>query len=205
MTANESRAVWSNDVSIRTWTYKSSHSFKKVQEMIKRLILLTVGLQMTAMTFCQSVQMSNTRPDYKIQLAVKSDILYEATIRGSQYIIIDSVIQIFPGEKLFVEAEIVKENLTNFKMVPQIKDSSKTLTIEFLQEVSGKEHKQMVLSVDNPFNKKFEYNAIISRMIDKKPVMISDLTIPAKAKSVQTWPDILTALILKSFKILNSD
>lgn len=169
--------------------------------MIKKILLLIVFFQLTVMTFCQSVQISNNRPDYKILLAVNNDVLYEATIKGSQYIIIDSVIQIFPGEKLFVEADIVRDNLTNFKMVPQITDSSKTLTIEFLQEVNGKEHKQMVLRVDNPFNQKLEYNAISSRITDKTPVMISDLTIPANAKSVQTWPDILTALILKSFKI----
>jgi hypothetical protein len=169
--------------------------------MIKKILLLIICFQMEAMTYCQSVQMSNTRPDYKIQLAVKNDILYEATIKGSQYIIIDSVIQIFPGERLFVEADIVVDNLTNFKIVPRITDNNKTLTIEFLQEVNGKEHKQMVLSIYNPFKKELEYNAILSGMIDKTPVMTSDLTIPANSKSVQTWPEILTSLILKSLKL----
>lgn len=169
--------------------------------MIKKLLLLAVCSQMTMMISSQSVQLSNNRPEYKIHLAVDSDLVYEATIKGSKYIIIDSVIQIFPGEKIFVETDIVRDNLTNFKVVPHIIDNSKTLTLEFLQELNGKKHKQMVLMVDNPFNKEIEYNAITSRMIDKTTSMSSELTVPAKSKSLQTWPDILTSLLLKSLKL----
>jgi hypothetical protein len=142
---------------------------------------------MTLMAPCQIVQMSNSRPEYKIQLAVDGDILYEATIKASKYVIMDSVIQIYPGEKLFVEADFKRDNLTNFKIVPNIVDNSKTITLEFLQEVSGKKHKQMVLTVDNPFNQKIEFNAIISRMIDKTTSITPNLTAPASSKSSYTW------------------
>lgn len=65
---------------------------------------------------------------------------------------------------------------------------------------SGKRHKQMVLMVDNPFIKEIEYNAITFPMIGRNS-MSDELKVPANSKSLQTWPDILTSLILKSFKL----
>lgn len=39
----------------------------------------------------------------------------------SNYIINDSIVQIFPGEKLLIEADVINDKLTNFRVVNEIR------------------------------------------------------------------------------------
>jgi hypothetical protein len=172
--------------------------------MIKKVLLLVFCLLIEFISYGQSVQMSNNRPDYKIQLAVDDNMVYESIIKGSKYIIIDSVIQIFPGEKLYVESEIANSKFKSFRTVPMIKDSSKTLIIEFLQEVQGKKHEQMILMVYNPLNMDLSYNAITEVMINKQGALTSNIPVLARSKSYKKWPDIVTSAILTSFRLKES-
>jgi hypothetical protein len=185
---------------------KNSCNFSKLKtsEMIKKVLVLVFCLLIDTISYCQSIQMSNNRPDYKIQLAVDDYMAYESTIKGSKYIIIDSVIQIFPGEKLYVESEILNNKVKSFRTVPEIQDTSKTLVIEFLQEVQGKKHEQMILMVYNPLNMDISYDALTEVMINKQGVFTSNIPVLARSKSYKKWPDIINSAILYSFKLKES-
>jgi hypothetical protein len=169
--------------------------------MMKRVILIHIFALTALICTSQTVQMSNSRQDYHMHLTIDADMVYEATIKESQYIVMDSIIQIYPGEKLFVEAEFKKGSQPTLKVVSNVVDNNKTMTLVFLQESSDKKHKQMVLTIDNPFEQKIGFNAILSKMVDITITITPNLTVPAKSISTFTWPDILTSILLKSLTL----
>lgn len=167
--------------------------------MIKKGIILPVFFIMTNLIYGQVSQQSNIRPPFDLKLFVNDSVFYEAPIKESQYIINDTLIQIFPGEKLFIECEIQYNKLVNFKVVPKIRDKNRTMVIEFHQEINGKNHEQMMLTIENPFQKNLHYNAMINLMNQSRWRKTSVVQVLPGLSSIEMWPDIITSIALSGF------
>jgi len=141
------------------------------------------------------------RAAFDLNMYVNDSAFYNAHMPESNFIINDTIIQIFPGEKLFVEAEIMNNKLTNLKVVNEIKDKSRTLVIDFRQTAKGKVHEQMILTIDNPFDKQLQYTAIMNLMKTKKWVRTSVYPVMPGLKSIAMWPDLITSLALFGFEL----
>ncbi len=151
--------------------------------------------------FGQDTSALNKRPSFNLDLYVNDTVFYEAPIAESFYVINDSMIQIFPGENLYFEATQNHGKLDKLKRVASVTDSSKTLIIEFKQVYKGKTHEQMILSVRNPFKKNLHYKAFMNLMKNKKWAKTSVVPVIAGLISYETWPNIITSLMLKGFEL----
>jgi Zn-dependent metalloprotease len=168
--------------------------------MIRKILVLIIGTLMIGQVNAQTDK-ANIRPAFELKLNVNDSIFYNASMSESKYIINDSIIQIFPGEKLFVEAENVNNKLTNFKVVNEIKDKSKTLVFDFKQTTKGKVHGEMILTIENPFDKQLQYRAMMNLMRNQKWVNTSVFPVRPRLKCMEIWADLITSLALVGFEL----
>jgi hypothetical protein len=158
------------------------------------LFLLLVGKECGAQTVD-----SNARPPFELKLFVNDSTFYNAPMNASQYVYNKKTIQVFPGESLFIEAELSGDSLVNLKVVPENIHKEKTIKISFSQSVEGRIHQQMILSVVNPFSKKLDYSAQINLLNQKKWVKTSIIPVLPGLVSYETWPDLITTIALYDF------
>jgi hypothetical protein len=170
--------------------------------MMKKGIILLACFIITNLIHGQVSKDSNIRPPFDLKLFVNDSVFYEAPMKGSRYIINDTIIQIFPGEQLFVESEIQNNKLVNFKVVPKIIYKSRTMVIEFHQEKNGKNHEQMMLTIENPFQKNLHYSAMINLMNEHRWRKTSVVQVLPGQKSIEMWSDIVTSLALSGFEFM---
>jgi len=169
--------------------------------MIKKIWVLVICSLFVVKGFGQSDKSNNQRPPFELKLLVNDQQLFNAQLGESSYIINDSIIQIFPGEKLFIEADVVNDKLSNFQVIKEIRDKSKTLVIDFQQKANGKVHEQMMLTIDNPFGTQLNYKAAMNLMKTKRWVDTSVYPVMAHLKSIELWPDLITSLALFKFEL----
>lgn len=169
--------------------------------MIKKIGALIVCSLLLVLSYGQAEKENNKRPAFELKLLVNDQQFYSSQMEESSYIINDTIIQIFAGEKLFVEADVVKGKLLNFQVAKEIRDKNKTLVIDFQQSVNGKVHEQMMLTIDNPFAKQLNYAAAMNLMKNKRWVNTTVYPVMAHLKSIEMWPDIITSLALFGFEL----
>ncbi len=169
--------------------------------MIKKIGALIVCSLLVVLSYGQAEKANNKRPAFELKLLVDDQQFYSSQMAESSYIINDTIIQIFAGEKLFVEADVVKGKLSNFQVVKEIRDKSKTLVIDFQQSINGTVHEQMMLTIDNPFAKQLNYAAAMNLMKNKRWVNTTVYPVMAHLKSIGMWPDIITSLALFGFEL----
>jgi hypothetical protein len=109
-------------------------------------------------------------------------------------------VQMYPSETVFIEVEQTNGVIKSIKAVKSIKDSTKTISLNFKQTTKGKIHDSMMLTVHNPFPYELEYQAGIFLMKQKKWVKTSILPIGAGLTNYETWPDVITSIALRQWK-----
>jgi hypothetical protein len=142
-----------------------------------------------------------SRAGFTLQLAIDDTNYFSADIGPSPYILPENTVQIYPGEKLFIEATIEDDLLTNFTCVDKNSNPDQTIEIEFKQITEGKLHKNMMLSIKNPFKKDIEYKAYIFLVKLKKWVNTSVVNIRAGLSSFEMWPDLISSIALNSWRL----
>jgi hypothetical protein len=168
--------------------------------MITRIFGFLVCFFLITNIYAQS-DSSNLRPSFELKLKVNSKQFYTAPLGETKYIINDTIIQIFPGEKLFIETNTINNKLVNLRRVDSIRDSTKTIIIEFVQESEGKDHKYMQLIIKNPYNKNLHYSVLMNLLKHQKWVRTNVVPVMPKLESIEMWPDILTSLVLTGFEL----
>lgn len=140
------------------------------------------------------------RDAFKLNIAVDDTNFYEADIQASPYILPNNTIQLYPGETIFVEVELVKTEIKSMKTVKENLNPEKTLVISFTQQTDGKIHKGMMLKIVNPFDKKLEYKANMFLMKYNKWAPTSVLPIQGELSSYETWPDLIVTIALTGWE-----
>lgn len=162
-----------------------------------RLLLLLLLM----VKFANAQTDGNERAPFALKLFVDSTNFYEAPMPKTFFVPKEGVIQIFPGETLYIEADVADNKLINLKAVPSIVNKEKTLTITFEQLHHGKLHEQMMLTISNPFSKGLEYKCIMNLMKQKRWVGTDVIPVRAKIMSKEMWGDILTSVALENFTL----
>ena len=101
------------------------------------------------------------RESFELIVKVDQEGFYQQQINMSPYFVNQGILQLYPGEKVFVETEINNDKIINLKTVKKVIHPEKTIEIEFKQAVNGKVHENMILTVNNPFDKELKYSALI--------------------------------------------
>jgi hypothetical protein len=172
--------------------------------LLTRIFLPLFLMLLCGSSYCQELD-NNVRPAFDLKLFVNDSTFYQAHMDATFYVIKERTIQIFPGEKIYVEADLSGDILVNLRVVPEIKNKEKTITISFLQEHDGNNHVMMKLNLVNPFPQNLLYSARINLMKQKRWVGTSVEPVMPKIMSLEMWPDIITTIVLYNFYLKKPD
>jgi hypothetical protein len=111
----------------------------------------------------------------------------------------DKSVQLYPGEKVFVEVEQENGVIKSVKAVKENTNPDKTLILEFTQTAKNKVHQMMMLNVTNPFKKNLAYRALMYPLKAGKWVETDVLPVMAGLSGFETWPDVITSIALSGW------
>ena len=170
---------------------------------MKKLIGITlVTMFLSASVFGQDTS-GLQRISYKQSLAVDNNSTFEQQVPAGPYVLPNHGIQIFPGETIFIEISLNNSDIVGFKAVRKIADPKHTLVLS-LKQVSEKGiHKQMMLTVFNPFEKELTYRAVMSTLRNKNWTETDVWPVQPKLSGIEMWPDLILSLGLSDWRFEN--
>jgi|GEM_PF-483115 len=166
---------------------------------IKIYLALLLCLTCTA-GIAQENSAKTSRKDFKLTLAVDEDNFYESNIQAGPYIVGPDVLQIYPGENVFMEVEQEHGVIKSLKVVTENKNPAKTVEISFKQNTEGRKHQTMMLTIKNPFDVSLKYRASIFLMKQDKWKPTSVMPVMAGISSNEMWPDIIVTIALDQWQ-----
>ncbi|MFS4429350.1 hypothetical protein [Chryseobacterium sp. S90] len=151
--------------------------------------------------FCFSQQ--EFRENFTLKLPVDSVRYYQQEVKKSPYFVKENTLQIYPGEHLFIEADVKDGKLESMKVVKDNINPSKTIEIEFSQDTEDRKHKGMMLQVSNPFGKNLLYDAMMYTVGKKEWAKTSIIPIKPKLSNFELWNDVIITLVLNNWRLQN--
>ena len=141
------------------------------------------------------------RQAFKLKLPVDGEQYYEQDVQSTPYFVHDDILQIYPGEKVFVEVELKDDTIFSMKTVKENLHPQYTIEIELSQKAKAGKSEMMLLKVINPFDKNLEYKARMFIVGNDKWLSTSILPVPAKLGGYETWTDVIITLALYNWKL----
>lgn len=166
-------------------------------------LLFSIILFLTAFNaISQSANERTSRDSFTLKMPVSKETYYETHIQSSPFVVGPKILQLFPGESVFIEVEQKDGLITDIKSVRENTNKNKTLEISFRQNVENDKHADMVLKVKNPFKQDLSYEATIRLMKTEKWVSTSIIPVKAGLVGVEMWPDVIISIALSELKFL---
>ena len=139
------------------------------------------------------------RAAYKVKLVIDKKTTYESNIKATPWFVEGNNLQLYPGEEIYLEAEVDNGTIKAVKVVKENLHPEKTITIGFTQVVENKQHEMMMLKIVNPFNQELSYKAKILPFKSNAWTPTTVLPVRAGISSFETWPDIITSIVLSDW------
>jgi hypothetical protein len=155
-------------------------------------------------TLHSSAQNDNYRPmrdSFTLVMPVTKGTFYQSHIPSSPFIVGPKILQIFPGETVFIEVEQADGIISDMKSVKENKQPEKTLEITFVQNTENNAISGMMLKVKNPFKKDLSYKAMI-RFVKGNWAETSIIPVKAGIWGYEMWPDVIVSIALNEWKFL---
>lgn len=141
-----------------------------------------------------------TRTPYKLTVAIDKNAVYAADVKATPYVLPDKTLQLYPGEKVYIEVELANDTIASLKAVRENTNPSKTLIVEFTQSAKKNVHEMMMLKVTNPFAKNLVYKCLFFPLKGSKFVETDVLPVMAGLSGFETWPNIIISIALSDWK-----
>jgi len=157
------------------------------------LLLFTFGI-------CNSQNERQKRKPFKLNLPVDTEQYYAMDVDETPFLVKKNVLQIYPGEKVFLETEIKGDTIYSMKSVEKNLHPEKTIEVEFSQDASNKSNISMFLNVKNPFDKTLNHDALMFTAKGQKWQRTSIIPIRAKLQNFETWGYTIITLVLDHWR-----
>ncbi|TGD57902.1 hypothetical protein [Flavobacterium humi] len=157
--------------------------------------LLLFTLFITTLSIAQ-----NNRKAFTLHIAANETQDYKAEIPESPYFVKEKILQIYCGEKIYVECEITADTISKMKVVEQNINPKRTIEIEFTQDAEDRKNITTMLTVQNPFEKNLNYNALMFTPKGQTWTPTSIIPISAKLLNFETWPHAIITLVLDQWR-----
>ena len=160
------------------------------------------ALIMVLQAAAQDTNVVINREAYKMKLTIDKKTGIETDIKVSPWFTKENALQIFPGEEIYLEAELDNGKIKSVKVVKENLHPENTIAISFSQVVENQAHSMMMLRVTNPFKQNLAYKAKI-RLDKPKDKWVASSVLPIKPgiTSYETWPEILTGIELTDWSL----
>jgi hypothetical protein len=168
---------------------------------MKKMFFIIYILFITVLVYSDDNYISECL-SFNLTLNVDIDNYWQGTIPQSLYVINDNYVQLYPGETLFLKAEIFEDKIIKLFVVKEIVNKNDTIVVEFKQitkEENNRIHNFMMLEIKNPFEKNMEYKADIFLLKYDRWVDTSIIPVKAGLSSYEMWPDIILSIVLHDF------
>jgi hypothetical protein len=162
-------------------------------------IILTIIL-----IFSLSLYSQNDKPkrsSFKIEIAANETQQYAADIPESPFFVKEKILQIYCGEKIFVECEIEGDSISKMKVVEKNIHPEKTIEIEFTQNSENRKEISTQLWVKNPLSKTLRYDAFMFTPISQQWKSTSIIPIRPNLQNFEYWPHAIITLVLQNWRI----
>ena len=143
------------------------------------------------------------RKAFALTVMVDSTAAYVDSIKPGPFIQGPNILQIYPGEKVYLEVEEIKDAIVRLVAVAANKNPLRTLEISLVQNAKGRVHESMMLKVVNPFKKDLIYRASAFFYEPKKWASTSVLPVSAGLASYESWSDIIITIALYDWKLMD--
>jgi hypothetical protein len=110
------------------------------------------------------------------------------------------LISIFPGETLYIEADLTDGHLVNLKAVPELKHPEQTFTFEF-QQMDGKP--DMTLVARNPMKQMLKYRLGMQTLDDDRLLKSSSCPVIPGGSGYEHWPHPIFQLLITDLHLLD--
>jgi hypothetical protein len=141
------------------------------------------------------------REPFELNLAVDNEQSYKMQVGASPYFVKEKILQIYPGEKIYIEAEIIGEMISSMKTVKQNLNPEKTIEVSFEQKTENGMPQQMLLTINNPFGKSLNYNAAMYLVGHDRWIDTTIIPIRAGLTNFEMWPDVIITLVLHEWRL----
>ena len=151
-------------------------------------------------SLCVAQNEKVNREAFTLNLAVDAEHDYSMKVEPTPYFVKEKVLQIYPSEKIFIEAEIKGDTIYSMKVVTKNTHPKNTIEIEFTQDATDRTNITSMLIVKNPFDKTLNYNAFMYTPISQKWKETSIIPIRPKLQNFETWPHAIITLVLDKWR-----
>ena len=154
--------------------------------------------------FSLSLYSQNEKPkrsSYKLEIVSNETEQYTTNVPESPYFVKEKTLQIYCGEKVFVECEIQGDSISKMKVVEKNINPEKTIVIDFSQNSENRKEIRTDLNVKNPFSKILRYDAFMLTPYFKQWRSTSIIPIRPKLENFEMWPHAIIALELKNWRL----
>ena len=164
---------------------------------MKKITLIAI------LIFSLSLYSQNDKPkrnSFKLEIAANETQQYGMDVQEGPYFVKEKILQIYCGEKLFVECEIQGDSLSKMKVVEKNINPEKTIIIDFSQNDEDRKNIMTALNVKNPFNRKLNYDAIMFTPISQQWKRTSIIPIYPNLENFEHWPHAIITLVLENWR-----
>lgn len=154
--------------------------------------------------FSLSLYSQNDKPKraaYSLEIAATETQQYGMEVKESPYFVKEKILQIYCGEKIFVECEIEADTISTMKVVEKNINPEKTIIIDFSQNAENRKDIRTDLYVKNPFSKTLRYDAAMFTPISQKWKSTSIIPIDPKLENFEMWSHSIITLVLQNWKL----
>ena len=141
------------------------------------------------------------RETLSVRLMLKDGKPFEMKFDIPVPIVQNNWVSVFPGDTLFIEADVQDNRLVNLRAVSQNKNPEKTLELRFWQE-AGKLN--MFLFVKNPFPKLVKYHAVMMLPAGDQMYKTSSCPVLSQGRGAyELWPHPIFQLTLFDLRLVD--
>ncbi|MBR9915280.1 MAG: hypothetical protein GYB32_10725 [Algicola sp.] len=171
------------------------HIENEMKKTISIILLLIFGISLNA---------QNEKPEreaFKLKIAIDTVNFYQQDVGKSPYFVQDKILQIYPSEKIFIETEVKSDSIYSMSVVKENLNPERTIIVEFNQNVKGRIHVGMMLTVKNPFDKSLKYEALMFINGGTEWIPTSIIPIRPNLVSYELWKDVILSLVLVEWQM----
>lgn len=158
-------------------------------------IVLIINLFIVSTSIAQS-----NRQAFTLNIAANETQQYKADIQESPYFVKEKILQIYCGEKVFIECQISGDTISTMKIVEENINIKSTIEIELTQNSEDRKNISTMLVVKNPFQKKLNYNAIMYTPLSQTWKTTSIILIQPNLMNFETWPHAIISIVLEGWR-----
>jgi hypothetical protein len=141
------------------------------------------------------------RSAYKLEIAANETQQYAMDVQESPYFVKEKILQIYCGEKIFIECETQADTIIKMMVVEKNTHPEKTIEIDLNQNTENRKEIYTKLWVKNPFAKTLRYDVLMFTPLSQKWKSTSILPIMPNLQNFETWPHSIITLVLQNWKL----